>query len=130
MNALVGTWVNEMEMAGTRVTTTQVIRADDSYQTRMVYVLPGGATQTLVHEGTVAVGKTTFRPTFQSGRTAMSGAPLAAANFAERPFTDAEAAGTRAMLDQDIGYAVDGEVLTTTVQGPAGPMTVVYKKTA
>ena len=66
----------------------------------------------------------------EAGTTIMSGCPDDASNFTERPFTEAELAETTAMLSQTIQVEVNGDILTTILQGPAGEMRVMYQRQA
>ncbi|MGD2134010.1 MAG: hypothetical protein PVI23_14545 [Maricaulaceae bacterium] len=125
---LVGTWVNVTEAMGSKVTTTQHIRDDMSFTTTMEVVLPGGAVQTIVHEGEIELGEGTFRANYARGRTKVEGAPVPTMNVEERPLSEAEEAETRRMLDQDFPYKVESGKMTTSAQSPMGEMTIVYDK--
>lgn len=125
LDELIGVWIHETEMGGVKISMTQSI-SDAGYETVMVYAMPDGARRVIAHVGDISATAETFRARFNAGRTEATGASDPAANFAMRPFTEAEAAETRAMLDQDIAYRVEGDRLITIVQGPQGPMEVVY----
>ena len=94
----------------------------------MVFALPGGGAQTVVHEGELDIGPDSFRARLIDGRTSVAGAAVPAMNHPERPFTEAERAQTLGLLEQSFPYSVDGDTLTTTAQSPVGEMTVVYHR--
>ena len=128
MTKLAGTWRNVTDAMGAKVTTTQTIRDDHSFETKMEFELPGGGVQTVVHEGALDVDKESFRVNFERGRTKIEGAAVPAMNFPERPFNEAEIAQTLGMLDQDFPYTVDKDTFATTAKSPMGDMEVVYKR--
>ncbi len=111
-----------------RVETTHAIRDDGGYQTRMVYHMPDGARRTVLHEGVMDISETTFRANVHAGWTEATGASDPAHDFEMRAFTPEELAETKAMLGQDIAYAIENETLVTTVQGPQGEMQIRYAR--
>lgn len=128
MADLTGIWTSTMEAHGMRVETTHAVREDGGCQTRMVYEMPDGARRTILHDGVVEVSDATFRVHVHAGWTEVSGAPDPAENFEMRAFTPEEFEETKTMLDQNIGYAIEGDTLVTQVQGPGGAMEVRYQR--
>ncbi len=130
MSGIFGSWTNEMNFAGMSITTTQIIREDGSYETRMNYPLGGEGRQDIYHYGTAEIGQSSMRLRFHSGKTGGSGCADESKNFALRDFTSAEVDEAEALLDQDIAYTLEGDRLSMTVQSPAGPIEVVYTRQA
>ena len=128
MADIYGSWKNEMSFGGMTITTTQIIRPDGSFETHMNYPMGGDGRQSIYHYGTVEIGPTTMRISFERGKTEGSGSADPARNFPLRDFTAAEIDEAETLLDQDIPYTLDGDTLSMTVQSPAGPMEIAYTR--
>lgn len=126
MNQLVGTWKNESEYDGTNVLTTIEIDGEGQMVTRIEYRMPESR-QNIEHHGKVDVGNDWFEITLDSGFTQEFDA-TGTAKGPMRKFTESEFEETREMLSQRIKYQITPDHrLETQVQGPNGPMTVVYQ---
>ena len=128
MSGIHGVWKHEMVYGGASMVTVQTIREDGSYETHMVFPMGGGCRQHIFHYGHVEIGDTTLKLRFESGTTTMKGCEDASKNFESRGFTEAEINEAQTLLAQEIPYTVDGDTLTTTVQGPGGQMKIDYTR--
>ena len=128
MSKLHGRWRNETLSGETFVVLTQTLRDDGTFETDMRYALADGCRQHVVQRGRYEASGGRLRLLFEGGETEMDGCADPARRFARRPFTEAEAQETAQMLDQEIVFAVDGDTLRTTVQGPEGSMDVEYHR--
>lgn len=128
MSSIYGTWRNETASGDSSVITTQTIREEDSYETHMIFLFDAGCRQHIYHYGRISIGEATLKLTVESGKTEMTGCNDSAKNFDMRALTRAEIDEARSLLAQEIPYTIENDVLTTTVEGPMGPMDVVYKR--
>lgn len=123
-----GVWKHEVGSPGSRTVTTQTIREDGTFETHMVFALGDGCEQHIRHSGTIKIGDGTLKLTLEAGETKMNGCEDPSKNFTLRPFSPAEVEETKAMLAQEIPYAVESDRLTTMVRGPSGKMEIVYER--
>lgn len=123
-----GVWKHETGPPGSRTVTTQTIRDDGTFETRMIFAMGGGCEQQIRHSGTIEIRDGRLAMSLEAGETRMTGCEDLSKNFDLRPFDRAETEETRAMLAQEIPYVVEGDRLRTTVRGPAGEMEIVYER--
>lgn len=124
MKSIFGEWQSSSEHGSS----THVLDSNGTFQTHMIFPMGDGCKQHVSHFGRFVAEAGLLRLTFESGKTHMEGCAESAKNFSERDFNDAEIEETRGFLSQAIPFEVDGDTLTTTVEGPDGKMRVNYKR--
>lgn len=127
LEQLVGSWKHEGNFGDTKTETKIVIDESGGIVTRMDYRMPNKR-QIVEHHGAIHVADTWFKIELAHGFTQ----ELSADSNEESPmraFTKDELDETLKMLAQKIGYLITPEgQFKTEVQGPAGPMTIIYNR--
>lgn len=127
MSDIAGVWKHEMVHGTSSMSITHTLDADGQYKTEMIYPMHGGR-QRIYHYGRYEANDGKLVLTFDRGETEMVDCDDASHNFAMRDFTQNEIDEAQGLLAQDIGYKLEGDDLTTILQGPMGEMSVTYKR--
>ncbi len=127
MSDISGIWQHASAYGGRNMTIRHTLDPSGSYHTEMVYPMHGGQ-QNIHHYGTYHANDGKLRLQFDRGETEMVGCTDPANNFPMRPFTQDEIDEAKGLLEQDFGFELSGDTLTTTIQSPMGEMKVAYKR--